>query len=204
VRRALAFAQETACPMTDAVQTLELACEHLEAGRHEAVLAALAEGAEAVVAQCCLLCAKGALLERVGDFSAADACFQQVFAARPPVPAILRACGRYLKRRGEFDKSFTCFATLAGISPEALDEFLRDLPGPELCRFAPLLMRRFTSGPNPSFYGMQPVKEALARNLGAVGAAHAFAHLSGAAPGCRVRSVRLRGLEDYAREAAHR
>ena len=51
---------------------------------------------------------------------------------------------------------------------------------------------------------MQPVKEALARDLGAVGAAHAFAHLSGAAPGCRVRSVRLRGLQDYAREAAQR
>ena len=75
--------------MTDAVQTLELACEHLEAGRQEAVLAALAEGAEAVVAKCCLLCAKGALLERVGDIPAADACFQR---CSPPVPRFRPSC----------------------------------------------------------------------------------------------------------------
>ena len=120
-----------------------------------------------------------------------------------PLPALLWESGRYFKRIGRFDEAYQCYSVLVNFAPPAImaiTEFLQGLPPPALSRYSPWLVKRLVARPQPQLYQLQPIKEALASQLGPEGAAVAYAEMSGLDPGWDAKRVRVTGLQEFAKE----
>ena len=184
---------------------LSSACDALETGRFEEALQIVerAPAANGVVAESVSLTAHGLMLEREGNAAEADRCFQRVFAEGVPLPALLRQCGRYFKRNGKFDEAYQCYSVLQNFAPHAISEFLSGLPPSELTRYSPSVVRQMLARPQPLFYSMQPIKEALVGQLGPEDAAVAYAEMAGLEPGWDLARMRVVGLRDFAKEHGH-
>lgn len=188
--------------MSSPAAEISRACNYLEQGRLSDALRTLegAPGADGVVGSSVSLIIRGLILEREGNAADADRCFERVFTQGVPLPVLLQETGKYFKRRGQFDKAYGCYSVLQNFVSHAITEFLDGLPPAELSRYAPLVVKRMLSNRQPLFYSLQPIKEALASELGAEAAAVAYAEMAGLEPGWDVAHVRLAGLQDFAKE----
>ena len=186
----------------DAAQFLR-ACSCLEEGRPEETLRVLEGAPQEVLQESVLLAARGLIAEREGNAAEADRCFEKVLARGAPLPVLLWESGRYFKRTGRFEEAYQCYSVLVNFAPPAImaiTEFLQGLPPPALSRYSPWLVKRLVARPQPQLYQLQPIKEALASQLGPEGAAVAYAEMSGLDPGWEAKRVRLTGLQEFAKE----
>ena len=183
----------------DGLKRLHAACESLDAGRPEDVLALLSGSvAEGDAAAADVLSAATALLaERAGDASGAGMRFDRLSAEGAPLPALLRACGRYFKRAGQVEKAFRCYSLMRDRMPNAALEFAEGLPEEELYRYSPWIVPDLAT--RLRLYWLKTVKRALVRRLGPESAALAFTQMLGWTSGCEVRTLRLTLLRDHAR-----
>jgi hypothetical protein len=180
------------------VDTVRAACNHLRDGHTDAALAVLGEPDPSdTVSQSLALCARGLNFERQGLADDAAACFEQVYGMGIPLPVLLHQGGKYYKRTRRFERAYECYSLLWHARPDLIREFLADLPAEKLTRYSPWIIAS-----QLGFYALQPLKAALARDLGPPHAALAFAQLAGYEPGFRVASVRIRSLRDFARRHA--
>ena len=181
--------------MSPSLRDIRTACEHLRTRNFDAAVAVLgAPDADDIVGQSIALAARGAILERQGRASEAAACFERIHAFGVPLPILLNMCGDHFKRTGRVDRAYECYSMLWPVRPRARRDFLEGLPKHELVRYAPVLLASA-----PSLYALQPLKAALARELGPEAAAFTFAKLSNYAPGFTIARKRITGLRDYAR-----
>ena len=186
----------------DAAQFLR-ACGCLEEGRPEETLRVLEGAPQEVLQESVLLAARGLIAEREGNAAEADRCFEKVLARGVPLPVLLWESGRYFKRTGRFEEAYQCYSVLVNFAPPAImaiTEFLQGLPPPALSRYSPWLVKRLVAMPQPQLYQLQPIKEALASQLGPEGAVVAYAEMSGLDPGWDAKRVRLTGLQEFAKE----
>ncbi len=186
--------------MSPGVRRLSAAGRHLVAGEPERALRGVEDPAfsESLTAEAIRLVASGLIAEDAGRDAEARRCFDDALALGVPLAPLLRTCGRYYKRVGAYERAHHCYALLEGIRPGAIREFTKELPRAELARHAPWLIPAMVSGPKPRLYALQPVKAALAAELGPDGAAAAYAQLAGVRLG-RSRRMPLFGLQEYAR-----
>ena len=177
---------------------LRIASDHLRNGRIDEALDVIGEpDADCIAGRSIRLAALGLLSERHGDLAKAEDCFAEVHELGAPLPVVLRESGRYFKRTASFDRAYQCYSLAWQSQRELVREFVVGLPARELVRYAP-----FVIGADSSPYRVQPVREALAYELGAGAAAVAFAQMARYEPGFRLASVRIRDLDAYARTDA--
>ncbi len=188
-------------PATDSrLRRLALAADHLDAGRPDEALRVLGEPDPAcVVSRGVLLAARGLIHEREGDAVEADACFDEVFRLGTPLPALLAQSGSYFKRAGRYDRSYQCHSILQNVRPNAMNDFLQGLPSSEVARYSPWWVKHLLTKPQPGFYALQPIKEAMVSELGDAEAALTFAQLAGLAQSWSVARLPTSGLHSYAR-----
>lgn len=177
------------------VGVVRTACEQLRTRNFEAVIGAVgAADVDDIVGQSLLLAARGAMLDGEGRTSEAAECFERVRAFGVPFPVLLELCGAHFKRAGRLDLAYECSSLLRPVRPGATREFLEGLPALELIRYAPLLLASA-----PSLYALQPLKAALARELGPDVAAFTFAKLSNYEPSFEIARRRITRLRDFAK-----
>ena len=175
------------------------ACECLDSGRLEDVVTLLSgsiadgdlAGAHVLLAATALLC------ERAGDEAEVKVRFDRIYAEGVPLPALLRASGRYFKRERHYGKAFRSYSLLRDRIPDAAQEFAEGLPDEELCRYSPWIVPDLVS--RLRLYWLKTMKRALVRRLGPESAALAFTQIIGWKRGCDVKILRLTPLREHAR-----
>lgn len=182
------------------------AYRHLDEGQIEAVLRILgappgleSSNRESMVSDSISLVAAALNSERLGNATQANRYFNAAFEYGVPLPALLRECGRYFKRIGEYGKAYCCYSLLQHITPGAISEFLIDLPQPELSRYSPMIVPSARKGPRPGLYALQPAKEALAGAFGAESAAMLLAHMTGQKSNWHVCKLPIVSLQSFAK-----
>jgi capsular polysaccharide biosynthesis protein len=184
--------------MSTSIGEIRTACEQLRTRDFDAVLAKLGTpDADDIVGRSIVLAARGAIFDREGRASEAADCFDRVHSIGVPLPVLLDLCGEHFKRTGRYDRAYECYSLLSPVRPGASRAFLQGLPARELVRYAPMFVASA-----PSFYALQPLKAALAHELGAAAAAFIFAKLSNDAPSFTITRKRITGLRDYAQANA--
>jgi len=184
------------------LKRLHAACECLEAGRLEEVVALLSGhiadgdvlGADVLSAATALVC------ERAGDAAGAEKGFNRVYAGGVPSPALLRICGQYFKRIEHYGKAFRCYALLQDRMPTAVLEFAEGLPDEQLYRYSPWIVPDLVS--RLRLYWLKTIKRALVRRLGPESAALTMTQIIGWKSGCEVRTMRVTPLREHARQHA--
>lgn len=192
--------------MSAAAERILVAGGHLDRGELAEALDVFGDrpGPDDVAGESIWLTARGLILEREGNVAEADSYLQRAFAQGAPLPAVLAQCGRYFKRTGQYQRAYCCYSVLQSFKPRAINQFLRGLPPEELVRYSPRLVRQLLlTGRRPGFYALQPVKEALARQLGPDAAAMTFADMAGYELGDITRAP-LTSLKDFAAAEALR
>jgi hypothetical protein len=184
-------------PVTLALDRLRKACARLDQGRFEEALALIGEDPDSAAAESVSLVARGMLHEREGAAAEADWCFERAFSLGVPLPALLHQCGRYFKRRGNYERAYQCFALLQNFRQDALKEFQSELPPPDLAQYAPWVVNDLVAGTRPHHWFYPPVKKALIQRFGHAGAL-AFAEMAGNTFG-DIRTLPVASLRDFAR-----
>jgi len=82
------------------------------------------------------------------------------------MPVLLRHCGRYFQRQGQFITAYHCFSLLEQVEPGSLDEFLNALPIDQVARFSPAIVPRVFMVPGKYFFAFHRIKRALVDSLG--------------------------------------
>jgi hypothetical protein len=174
------------------------ASERLRVGDYDKALGVLGTpGADDRLGQSLVLAARGARLEQEGDVPGATACFEQVREIGIPLPVLLKMCGEHFGRAGQYELAFECYSLLRQARPRAIRDFVTALPGRWLVRYAPVIVAS-----EPGLYALQPLKAALARELGPEAAAFVFAKVANYEPGFTVTHRRIVGLRECSRSNA--
>ena len=174
-----------------------VACELLDGGRIDeaaALVAGLEQAASAV--QSIALVASGLICEREGRGAEALERVERAQRLGVPLPAVLRACGRFFQRAGRHRRAARCYGVLAAFDPTAVDELAAELPARELARWSPWLLDPARRG-GP--WVIHPVKRALVGRHGTAAAAAAFAYANGSARDSELVTLPVAGLRDVAR-----
>ena len=199
-------------------RSLRTALHALAGGRPHEALVSLRSLPPSAVTTSGTLVAEALLLEQQRRYAEAAERFEAALALGVPVAEVQHACGSWLVRAGDRPRARRC---LSLIVPGALHQRLADVleapaapddpDGPEAMRqhaaglpigqqvpYATLVLGSQLRSPRPGLYGMQPLKAELVQQLGAAGAAVAYAPVVGAADGT-IAARRVVGLHEHAR-----
>ncbi len=177
------------------VGEIRRATEHLRRSEFSEAVEVLGDRApSSVVSESLALAARGCLHEGQGEVEEAAECFDRVYELGVPLLPLLHQCGRYFKRVGQYERGgITADSLCWHVTPWVIHEFLDELPSREMRLYAPFLIAA-----RPGLWSLQPVKSALAQELGGGPAAVAYAEMAGFAPGFTVKRMPMVGLHDFA------
>ena len=110
--------------------------------------------------------ARGVIADAEGADDVARTHFTEAFGIGVPVPVLLRHCGRYFQRQGQFITAYHCYSLLDQVVPGSLGEFLDALPLAQIGRFSPAIVPRVFMVPGKYFFAFHRIKRAIVDSLG--------------------------------------
>jgi len=141
--------------------------------------------------------ARGMIADANGTDDVARTHFMEAFGLGVSAPTLLRRCGRYFQRHGQFITAYHCFSLLDQVVPGSLDEFLAALPLDQIRRFSPAIVPRVFMVPGRYFFAFHRVKRTLVDSLGEAATAALLGQFLGQRDPWHAARRALTGLQDY-------